>query len=398
MSTLLKNVQAVDCLTERNVDVLLEDGIIAKIGANLPDKANREIDGTGLTLLPSFIDLHTHFRDPGQTQKEDIHSGCKAAVHGGYTAVNLMPNTNPVCSSMDIVNYVEDKAKELGLCDVYQTVSITKDFDGKTTSHLEEIDNTVLWLTDDGNGIDSTQVMLDAMEIARRKGFGLMLHEEHRLLTPLNSYLAEDLHTYRDAELSLMTGCKTHFCHVSTKDSIAFIERAKKEGAPVTCEVTPHHLYLNDANPGRVAPPLRGEEHRLALIDAIRRGVVDAIATDHAPHTPEDKAAGMNGFTGIDLSFATCYTVLVKENDIPLTTLSRLLSKNPGRLMNLEAGEIKEGAPANLVLIDLEKSFVASEKDILSKSKNSPLLGETLYGEIVTTWKEGRIVYEKVID
>lgn len=395
MSILVKQVRAVDYRTERNCDILIDNGKIQAIGKTLDVSADTIIDGRGKTLLPSFVDLHVHFREPGQTQKEDIESGSKAAVHGGYTAVNLMPNTSPVVSSMAIVNAVEQRAKEVNLCDIYQTVSITENFDGTTITHLKDIDDRIQWLTDDGNGIDSTQVMLEVMEYAKKRGFGLMLHEEHRVLTPRNSYLAEDLPTYRDSVLAGMTGCKTHFCHVSTKESLGFIWDAKQNGAPVTCEVTPHHLYLNDTNPGRVAPPLRSEEHRQALIQAVKDGWVDAIATDHAPHTPEDKAAGMNGFTGLDLGFATSYTVLVKQNGLPLTALSKLMSKNPADLMEIPGGSIEEGAPANLVLLDLETPFTVTEQHIHSKSKNSPLFGETLYGQVFLTVKEGRIVYEK---
>lgn len=398
MSILFRNIRTADCNRELRCDVLLRGGVIAALGDNLvAEEPAQVVDGRGLTLLPSFVDLHVHFRDPGLTHKEDVYTGCRAAVHGGYTTVNLMPNTKPVISDLKAVRFVEEKARELDICDVYQTLSITKDSDGSTLSHLESQGDLggVKWLTDDGNGIVSTQVMLDAMRLARRFGVGVMLHEEDKALTPVDSYLSEDLPTYRDVRLAALTGCRTHFCHVSTAESLSQIVSAREKGAPVSFEVTPHHLYLNDGNGGRVAPPLRSEGNRQALIQAVKDGVVDAIATDHAPHTPEDKAAGMNGFTGLDLSFATCYTVLCKQNGLPLTALSRLMSYGPARLMGIPGGLIELGQPANLAVVDLDSGFVAAEEHIHSKSKNSPLLGESLWGEVLMTVKNGKVVYEK---
>ena len=394
MPLLLKNVRAVDCKRELFGDVLLDQGKIAEIGTGL-STTGRVVDATGLTLLPSFVELHAHFRDPGFPQKEDIHSGCRAAVHGGYTAVNLMPNTKPVCSDMETVRYVRARAAELGICDVHQTVSITNHFDGEDLRHLDKIDRDVRWLSDDGLGVQRTDTMLRAMRFARQRGIGLMLHEEDNALTHVDSYLMEELPTERDIELALLTGCRTHFCHVSTKRAIDAIIAGKQRGAPITCEVTPHHLALNDQNGGRVAPPLRGEAHREYLIHCLRAGHIDAIATDHAPHTPADKAAGANGFSGLDLSFATCYTTLVDTGRLSLGELSRYMSYAPARLLGVPGGLLEVGQVANLVLVDLSKRFIAGEEHILSRSKNSPMLGAQLSGEIILTLKEGEPVYEK---
>ena len=394
MPLLLKNVRMVDCNHELHGDVLLEHGKIAAIGTGL-STAGRVIDAAGLTLLPSFVDLHVHFREPGFPQKEDILSGCRAAVHGGYTAVNLMPNTNPVCSDMETVRQIRARAAELGICYVHQTVSITNHFDGEDIRHLEQIDRDVRWLSDDGLGVQSTGTMLRAMRFAKQRGIGLMLHEEDNALTHVDSYLMEELPTERDIELALLTGCATHFCHVSTKRAINAIIAGKKRGAPITCEVTPHHLALNDQNGGRVAPPLRGEEHRAYLVQCLRAGHIDAIATDHAPHTPADKAAGANGFSGLDLSFATCYTTLVEPGHLSLQQLSRYMSYSPARLLGVPGGLIEVGQAANLVLVDLGKHFIAGQEHIFSRSKNSPMLGTRLSGEIILTLKEGELVYEK---
>jgi len=397
MSVLLKKATLTDYRQELKADLLIDGGKIAEIGEISSDRPGieRVIDADGLTVMPSFVDLHAHFRDPGLTHKEDIETGCMAAVHGGYTFVNLMPNTSPVCSDMDTVKYVLDKAEKSGLCDTHQTVSITSGFDHKTTDHIKELDSSIKWITDDGFGVDDTKTMLNAMNIAKEKGFGVMLHEEDSALTKINMYLAEELQTFRDIELAILTGCKTHFCHVSTINAAKYIIAGKKRCNHLSFEVSPHHLALNDTNGGKVAPPLRGEEHRKFLVECIKAGEVDAIATDHAPHTAEDKANGMNGFTGLDLSFATCYTALVKAGHITLSALSRLMSFNPAKLMGIDGGYIEQGAAANLVIVDTNAKFTASESDIHSKSKNSPVLGQEFFGKVIMTIKGGKIVYEK---
>jgi len=397
---LLKNIRLVDEFGERGLcDVLVAGGKIADIGQSLNRTDAQIIDGGGAILLPSFVDLHAHFRDPGLTHKEDIHTGCRAAAHGGYTTVNLMANTKPVCSDMETVRYAKAKAQECGLCDVYQCVSITKDFDGETIDHIDNLED-IKWLSDDGFGIQRSDIMLKAMVKAKECGIGLMLHEEDAAIFALDSYFGEDIHTLRDVRLAEITGCKVHFCHVSTADSMRYIIEGKRRMAQhhgvtsITCEVSPHHLFLCDENTGRVNPPLRSREHRQALIEAVKAGYVDAIATDHAPHTPEDKLAGAPGFTGLDLAFATCYTALVKPGHIDLSALSKLLSANPARLMGIAGGRIAVGELANLTLVDVDNPFIADESCIHSKSKNSPVLGMQLYGRILKTIKEGRITYE----
>lgn len=396
-SLLFKNVLATDCDKSVLCDVLVRDGRIAALG-RLDGGADRVVQGGGRALLPAFVDLHAHFRDPGMPEKEDIVSGCMAAVHGGYTAVSLMANTKPVCSTRETVRYVREKAAALGICSVHQAMSITRDFDGETLSHLDDVDESVRWLSDDGFGVQDTGVMLRAMLRAKELGLGVMLHEEDAALTHVDSCLMEELMTFRDVQLARLTGCKTHFCHVSTINAMRYVLDGKRDCPHITCEVTPHHLALSDETPGKVAPPLRGEAHRRFLIECVRQGLVDAIATDHAPHTPADKLAGANGFTGLDLAFATCYTTLVRGGHITLSALSRLMSKRPAELLGLASGMLVENAAAELVLADPDASFVADESRIVSRGKNTPMLGHTLYGEIIMTVREGRIVYEKSAD
>lgn len=396
MSILFRNVKLTDCHRELNADLLVEDGEIAAIGDRLPHTgAERIVSGRGKTLMPAFVDLHAHFRDPGLTHKEDIESGSRAAVRGGYTTVSLMANTNPVCSSMNLIRYVREKAAKVGLCELHQVASVTRDFDGVTLSHIDELDSSVKWLSDDGFGIRDTAVMLQAMRIARERGMGLMLHEEDPALTREDSYLAEELMTFRDAKLAVLTGCRTHFCHVSTMDSLNYIMAAKLQCNNITCEVTPHHLMLTEEAHYNVAPPLRRELHRKYLIAAVQKGAVDAIATDHAPHTAQDKAAGANGITGLDLAFSTAYTVLVRDGHIPLGELSRLMSYSPAQILGVRKGLLEVGYPADLVLIDEGARFEVSGEALASRGKNTPMLGRTLHGNILLTMKEGKIVYEK---
>lgn len=393
MELLIKNSRVADFERDFTGDVYIKDGLICEIGENLNKNCN-VIDGEGLMLLPSFIDLHAHFRDPGLTHKEDILSGSMAAVRGGYTGVNLMANTKPVCSSLEVVEYVLKKAKEIGLCDIHQTVSITRNMDGIDTSHLDDLDERIRFISDDGKGVRSSKVMLEAMNKGSKKGITIISHAEDDDIVSTDTRLSENLMSLRDICLCQATGCHLHLAHVSTKEAIEYVIEGKKKGINVTCEVTPHHIGLVDSD-YRVNPPIRSSEDVEALINAIKDGYVDTIATDHAPHTSEDKLKGSPGISGIETSFSLCYTSLVKKGHIDLKTLSRLMSKNPARMMKLNKGEIGMGFDGDLVLVDIEKSFKVDSSNFASKGKNTPLNGMELYGEIVATIKGGKIVYKR---
>lgn len=393
MEILIRNSRIVDWSGDFLGDVYIKDGIIAQIGRNL-EKNCETIDGHGKVLMPSFIDLHVHFRDPGLTHKEDILTGSRAAVRGGYTAVNLMANTNPVCSSMETVKYVLKKANEIGLVDVHQVVSITKNFDGKTISHIDELDSSVKVISEDGRDVMDSKVMLNAMVKAKEKGMIVMCHSENHELSTTDMRLSENTMTWRNITLAKYTGCATHISHVSTKESMEYIIEAKKEGYNVTCEVAPHHIALTDSTQYRVNPPMRKEEDVKFLIKAIKEGFVDAIATDHAPHTEEDKANGAPGISGIETAFSICYTKLVKSKEINLSKLSEIMSKRPAEIMKLNKGQIKVGCDGDLVLIDLEKEYEIDSKNFLSKGKNTPFGGMKVNGKIEKTIKSGKIVYD----
>ncbi|ARC83216.1 dihydroorotase, multifunctional complex type domain protein [Clostridium argentinense CDC 2741] len=392
MELCIKNAKVVDWCGTFIGDVYIKNGIITEIGKDLEKNCNI-INAKGLTLMPSFVDLHAHFRDPGLTYKEDIESGSKAAVKGGFTMVNLMANTNPVCSSMDTVNYVKDKAKETGLIDIHQVVSITRNFNGQDISHLDEIDNSIKVISEDGKDVVDSMVMLKAMKKAEEKDFTVMCHCEDPYLSNYDMRIAENIMTKRNIEFSKITNCKLHIAHVSALEAMSDIIEAKKQGLKVTCEVAPHHLALTNKYNYRVNPPLRDKEDIDFLIKAIKEGYVDAIATDHAPHSEEDKIKGAPGISGLETAFSIAYTKLVREKNISLNKLSEIMSKNPSELLGVNKGTIEIGYEGDLVLLDLEASYEINSREFWSKGKNTPLNGMKVYGKIVKTIKGGKEVY-----
>lgn len=398
----------------------------------LDDPKVSKFDARGNTVLPSFVDMHVHMRDPGQTQKEDLRSGCMAAAAGGYGTVVLMPNTNPVISSQDMAVFNDNKGNDLGFCRVIQSVSITKDFDGKTISHLDKLNSKIVPLiTEDGHEVASSSVMLNAMKIAaekkiivschcedpdlavearelRKKALALLnkrkaskedkskaeklLRQAHQILA-----VAEDTATFRNIRLAQEAGVHIHLCHVSTEQCLDAIRQAKENGQNVTCEVTPHHLGLNcQKNKFQIVnPPLRPENDRLAVVKALLDGTADVIATDHAPHTQDDKASGSPGFSGLETAFATCYTTLCLENGMSLKKLSEKMSARPAEILGLkDCGLLEEGMNADITIVDTDKIWTVHGEEFASKGKYTPLEGKKLTGEIVATFYNGKIVFQ----
>lgn len=396
MNLLIKNVNLIDESNNFFGDIYIENGLIKELGTSL-NKECETLDGKGLVLMPAFIDTHAHFRDPGFEYKEDIESGSKAAVRGGYTTVTLMPNTKPVCSSKEVLDYVVNKGKEVGLVDLYQTVSITKNLSGEEINHLKEFEGNpnVKAITDDGKGVSDSKIMMEAMKIAKANNWIVMSHAESPEFSKVDMRLAENMMTWRDITLAKFIDCRLHMSHVSTKEAMKYIIEGKNDGVKVTCEITPHHLALNNKISNyRVNPPIREEEDVNFLIKAIKMNYVDCIGTDHAPHSKEDKEKGAPGMIGIEQAFSICYTKLVKENHISLNKLSQLMSGNSAKLLNINKGKLQPGFLGDLVLIDLNKKRVFKEEDIVSRSKNTPFNGMEFYGDIVVTIKNGKIVYK----
>ena len=396
MNLLIKNANIIDAYENFNGDILIIDGKISEIGKEINKTEVETIDAKGLTLMPAFIDTHAHFREPGLTHKEDIESGSKAAAKGGYTGVCLMGNTNPICSSRDVVEYVRNRAKEVGLVDIHQCVSITENFGGKSIEHLNafEDDRELVAITDDGVGVMDSSIMMKAMEKAKENNWIVMSHAEDKTFSKIDMRIAEDLMTIRDLYLAKVTKARLHMAHVSTVESITAIRRAKKEGANVTCEVTPHHIGLTTEESNyRVNPPIREKDDVKAIIEGIKDGTVDCIGTDHAPHTQEDKEKGAPGMVGLETAFSICYTELVKKYGITINKLSELMSRNPANILGMNKGSITIGKDGDLVLVDLNKEVIIDKDKFVSKGKNTPFHGRKYFGEVVMTIKAGKVIY-----
>ncbi len=395
MKKVFTNHYAFDDVKITKADIYVEDGIITEAFEITDDV--EVIDCENLALVPSFTDMHIHFRDPGFTYKEDLETGSKAALKGGFTSVLLMGNTKPTVSSPEVYNDIMDRAKALDLIDIEQVYTITENFDGKTLSHLDNMPDSVKFISDDGHGVNSDIIMYQAMVKAKDLGVNLTLHEEVDEVSDIDYEIAEDAMTLRDCYYSFKLDCPIHFSHVSTKGAITAIKYFKDLGAPITCEVTPHHLLLSDKGREevKVNPPIRTEEDRLTMIEMVKNGTVDCISTDHAPHSAEDKASGAPGFLGLETSFSTCYDVLVRTGEISLNDLIRIMSTNPARLLGLNKGKLDIGYEADFTLIDLDEAYTYTEEEILSKSKNSLLIGETLYGRVKKVYKKGELKYDR---
>lgn len=404
------------------------EGIVSNEAAKklLEDKNVSSYDAEGCVLMPSFVDMHAHFRDPGFTQKEDIVSGCHAAAAGGFGTLVLMPNTNPVVSSLEMAEKNNAKALETGLCQVFQSVSITENFDGKTISHLEKLSaKKVPVITEDGKEVMDSGLMLDAMKKAASKKIVVACHCEDPFLAAqarverqaglkckdkkkaLEHFkkaerileLAEDVATFRNIRLAQEAGCHIHLCHVSTAACIQAVREAKKAGVKISCEITPHHLGLNTKNSANqfnlVNPPIRSEENQLALIQALKDGTADCIGTDHAPHTQEDKKNGAPGFSGLETAFSVCYKTLIEENRFTFRQLSDLMSARPAGLLGLgDRGLLAEGYLADITIIDVNKKWKVAGEEFASKGKFTPLEGKLLPGEVKATFFRGEMVFQ----
>ena len=389
---LLKNARLA---SGQPVDLLLKDGLIAAMGLDLAADGEEVLDCAGRTVLPAFVDLHCHWRTPGFEYKEDIATGSAAAAAGGYTFVNLMPNTKPVCSSADIAHSVMAEAERIGLCAANQTVSITQNFDGHTLDHLKTLPEDLKFITEDGKGVQSGNVMAKAFAIAAQRGLTIMSHAEDMDISPWDYRLAENIETVRNLHLSEYYGTRLHMCHVSTKEAVEAIGAAKWKGVPVTCEVTPHHLWFADTD-YRVNPPIRKAEDVDALIEAIRLGVVDAIATDHAPHTDEEKAAEAAGMVGLETAFGVCYTKLCREKGLPLARLAELMSTAPAEILGLAGhGRVLPGYAADLTLVELDTPYTVDKNALHSKSHNCPYDGAQLFGRVDLTIKGGKVTWKR---
>lgn len=397
MLTVIKNAHLVDAVMNMAGSLLLKEGQILAIGSVTAfDNLEAEIiDVNGLTLLPAFVDLHAHFRDPGLTYKEDLKTGSKAALAGGYTTVNLMANTKPVCDTAEKQLEIMKRAKALDLIDVYQAQAVTYGLEGKELTDFANCHG--LLLSDDGRGISSDQVMLKALQAAKANDKLVQAHEENPAFAPDESGLAEESMLVRDLLLAEKLKASLYLCHMSTAKSLELVAQAKAKGTDVIVEVTPHHLALSD-NPYKVHPPIRHAKDRLALIEGIKNGLVDIIGTDHAPHSEQDKQEGAPGLVGLETAFSVLYTSLVLEHGISLQKLSELMSAKGAEILKIKKGRLCLGYQADLVLIDLDAVRTIEPANLHSKSKNTPFINKSYQGEVVWTMKDGVIKYRKGVE
>ncbi|MCL1875505.1 MAG: dihydroorotase [Synergistaceae bacterium] len=407
---LVKNVRIVDAQTDMIGQVIVRNGLfydvreappLAPSGVDAPEvnSDNFEVingSGAGIVIMPAFTDLHAHFREPGYTYKEDIASGSRAAVKGGYTTVVLMANTKPVCSTMNTVNRVMERAREARLIDIFQAVSITNDMKGENVFHLKFINDSVKFVSDDGKGVMNDRLMEEALTMSKVKNFIVMSHAEDHRYSNTDMRRAENSMTKRDIEACIKTGGRLHLAHVSTMEAMEMIVKAKTKGANITCEVTPHHLYTSDEITYKVNPPFRNPEDVFYLLKAIKDGYVDAIATDHAPHTKADKADGAPGISGIETAFQLCLTKLIKEYGvISLKKLSEIMSYNPSKMVGVNKGLIKQGYEADFIIADVNRATTINVFKFASKGTNTPFNGANVFGKILMTVKKGKVMYDE---
>jgi dihydroorotase len=426
MKLLISNGHLIDPRAPENtgMSVLIEDGRVATWLKNgdTPPEGTEVFDASGLLVAPGFIDLHVHLREPGQEHKETIATGCGAAVAGGWTSVCPMPNTNPVNDNAAITRYMIEQAERAGLANVFPIGAITKSSDGSELAEMGEMKAAgAVAVSDDGRPVPNAGIMRRAMQYAKDFDLPVVDHCEDKslssggvmnegkisLLLGLKGMpaLAEDIDVARDIILAKETGAHVHIAHVSTKGAIEAVRRAKNEGIDVTCEVTPHHFTLTDrAVEGydtntKMAPPLRSEEDLEAIIEGIKDGTIDAIATDHAPHHSDEKALEYDrapfGITGLETALGLAFTELVHKGVIGLERLVEMCSANPAKIFRLaERGTLKPGSIADITIIDPELKWTYSNAESRSKSRNSPFGGSEFTGRAVATIVGGRVVYK----
>ena len=420
MELLIQNVRVLSPADgiDRTGDILLRDGKIAAIGEGLSTDG-KVIATDGLCAVPGFVDMHVHLRDPGQTQKEDILTGCAAAAAGGVTSLLCMPNTVPTVDSAETVRYILDKAKG-AKAKVYVAASITKGLKSEEPTDLEALRKAgAIGLSDDGRPVENTRFLSDAMKKAPQLGMTVVAHCEDLFLADGGKInegavsrqlgvkgipaAAEDCGTAREIALAAAENVPIHICHVSTATSVALVRDAKRRGVKVTAETAPHYVSLTEqALLGRDAdfrmnPPLRTDKDVQAVIEGLCDGTLDCIATDHAPHTVEEKAdfeKAPNGSIGMETSFAVAYTYLVKPGLLTLAQLVEKMAVNPANILGINAGTLAVGAPADIALLDLNEQWTVDVNRLHGKSKNTPFKGMMLSGRVKKTFLDGQLVFE----
>lgn len=421
MKILLKNGYAVDYADnfEGTTDIMIENGIISAKGENLSPDGAEVIDCAELTILPGLCDMHVHLRDPGQTYKEDVITGCAAAAAGGVTAVACMPNTSPSADSPEVIEYILNKAK-FANAKVYPVGCITKGLKGEKLCDYNALKAAgCIAVSDDGRPVESTAMMESGMKGAGAAGLAVISHcedlkvinggiindgEVSRLLGVKGmSRLSEDTVTARELAISRVCGVPIHIAHVSTEGSVDLIRAAKSVGIKCTCETAPHYFTLTEEKllsrdaDYRMNPPLRTETDRQAIIKALADGTIDCIITDHAPHSSEDKADfehAPNGVVGLETSLAAALTELYHKNVLALKDIVRLMCVNPRKILGITGGSLRVGEPADIAIADINEQWTVDPGKLHSKSHNTCFKGMTFKGKVKYTFLDGKLVYK----
>ncbi|MCD8200819.1 MAG: dihydroorotase [Clostridia bacterium] len=420
MELLIKSAAIVEDGGYAKKDIYVKGGKIAEIADAVKKDGCEILDAQGQFALPGLIDMHVHLREPGFEGKEDILTGSRAAVAGGFTQVCCMPNTLPVCDTAVGVGYIKYRQAQVNLCKINPIGAITKGQEGKQLSDIGKMAGAgAVAISDDGKSVMDSQMMRLAMEYANDFGLRCLCHCEDANLSDggvvnegYNSCLAglrgqiravEDIMIAREICLSESLGIPTHICHVTTHSGVQLIREAKKRGVKVTAETCPHYFTLTDDvildynTDTKVNPPLREEIDRLAVIEGLKDGTIDCIVTDHAPHTKKDKETEYDtaafGFVGLETSFALSYTYLVKTGIITFAKLVELMSTNPAKILNLNGGKLEVGAPADITIVDIEKRHTIDPSKFLSKGRNTPFSGWEVWGDVRATIVDGEIKY-----
>jgi dihydroorotase len=425
MALLIKNAKIINAnkAAERKTDILIDRGVILKIAPSIKEDDAKVIDASGKLVMPGFVDMHVHLREPGREDKETIATGSKAAAKGGFTSIVCMPNTTPTLDNAMVIEAVIKEAKRVGLVNVYPSGAITRDRKNEELTDMFELKTAgCVAVTDDGTSVTNSGLLRSAIEYADMAGLLVMEHcqdpdltregvmNEGEISTMLgfkgDPAAAETSIVARDIEIAFYLGRPVHFQHISLKRSVELIKMAKKQGIRISAEATPHHFSLTEEEVRsfntntKVNPPLRTKEDVTAIKEALRDGVLDCIATDHAPHSLEDKEVDFDhappGVIGLETAFALTVTELVEQGYLNWPQVAEKMSLRPAQLLRLEnKGEVKEGADADLVIVDPEKEWVVEESDIVSKSKNSPFMGKKLKGRVLITICGGKITYQE---
>jgi dihydroorotase len=417
-TVLIRNVRAVDSLRDAVCDILIRDGKIAAIGEDIAAETDREIDGTGLTAMPGLFDMHVHFRDPGQTHKEDVNTGTAAALAGGVTGVLCMPNTTPPMDNPEQVREFLARAAKTGV-DVHQAGTLTVGLKGEALADYEALKEAgVTALSDDGKPVPTAEMMEQALAKAKKAGLPVVSHCEDLAIIDggiinkgaVSEALgvkgmdrrSEDSVTERDLQAALKTGAQLHICHVSTRGSTDAVRRAKAAGGNVTCETAPHYFLLTDElllkrdADYRMNPLLRTPDDVAAIKDGILDGTIDCIITDHAPHSAAEKAdfeKAPNGVVGLETSLAATLTAFYHTGLLTLQDIVRLMSDNPRKILHLPVRTLSPGEPADLILVDLNRKWTVDPDKLHSRSHNTVFKGMTFTGNVRMTLTGGVIRY-----